>query len=98
MVVEILLVCLVLVVAVLTAVDMARTPSESPHGQAARPAYDTGRAFTGSPSGSTAITDFRSEPAALRPEPAAFRSEPAAFRPEPAAFRSEPAAPGIPAA
>src|SRR5579862_5321 len=98
MVVEILLVCLVLAVAVLTAVDMARTPSASPHGQAARPAYDTGRAFTGSPSGSAAITDFRSEPAALRPEPAAFRSEPAAFRPEPAAFRSEPAAPGIPAA
>src|SRR5579863_466092 len=91
MVVEILLVCLVLVVAVLTAVDMARTPSESPHGQAARPAYDAGRAFAGSPSGSTGITGFRPEPAAFRPEPAAFRSEPAAFR-------SEPAAPGIPAA
>src|SRR5579862_6311952 len=98
MVVEILLVCLVLAVAVLTAVDMARTPSASPHGQAARPAYDTGRAFTGSPSGSTAITDFRPEPAAFRPEPAAFRPEPAAFRSEPAAFRSEPAAPGVPAA
>ena len=98
MVVEILLVCLVLAVAVLTAVDMARTPSESLHGQAARPAYDAGRAFTGSPSGSTGITAFRSEPAAFRSEPAALRSEPAALRSEPAALRSEPAAPGIPAA
>ena len=105
MVVEILLVCLVLAVAVLTAVDMARTPSESLHGQAARPAYDAGRAFAGSPSGSTGITDFRpdpaafqSEPAAFRSEPPAFRSEPPAFRSEPPAFRSEPAAPGIPAA
>jgi signal transduction histidine kinase len=96
MVVEILLVLLVLTVAVLTAVDMARTPPDGLHGLAARQAHGAGRTFTGSPAG-TGGADFRPEPAALfRPESAApFRPEPeATLRPEPAApFRPEPAAP-----
>jgi signal transduction histidine kinase len=80
MVVEILLVLLVLAVAVLTAVDMARTPNEGTLGLTARQAHDAGRAFTGSPAG-IGVADFRPEPAAAG-IPAAARDAAPARPPE----------------
>ncbi|MGH3254231.1 MAG: ATP-binding protein [Streptosporangiaceae bacterium] len=67
---EILFAVLVVVVAVLMAVDVARTPSEIPFRPAGWQAPDAGRAFTGSQIGA-GVTEFRSEPAAPGIPPAA---------------------------
>jgi hypothetical protein len=62
MLAEILFVLLVLVVAVLMAVDLARTRSESQHGHADRPAHGAERAIT-VPSRGLGARAFSSEPA-----------------------------------
>ena len=99
MVAEILLVLLVLAVAVLTAVDMVRTPNESPLRQAGWQAPDAGRAFTGFPAG-TGVTESPREPAAPGIPAAARDAAPArhAESAGPAAGSREPARTDAPAA
>jgi len=60
---EIFFAVLVVAVAVLMAVDVARTPNENPLRQAGWQAPDAARAFTGSPAGA-GVTEFRPEPGA----------------------------------
>ena len=80
---EILLVLLVLVVAILMVVDLARTPGESPHGHAERPAYAPERATAAPflPERATAAPFLGSGARTFSPEPP--RAMPAA--PAPAA-------------
>jgi signal transduction histidine kinase len=90
MVVEALLVALVLVVAVLMAVDLARTPSEMPAGQAGGQTHGAGRDFIQAPGG-TGTGEAYPEPARSRigvaaPEAAQFRQRPDGIGP-PAADR-----------
>ena len=90
MVVEALLVALVLVVAVLMAVDLARTPGETPLRQAGGQGYNAGRDFVRVPGG-TGTGEAWAEPAGSRmttaaPEAAPFRQRPDGISP-PAAGR-----------
>ena len=80
MVVEALLVALVLMVAVLMAVDLARTPSETPLRQAGGQGHNAGRDFVRAPGG-TGTGEAWAEPAGSRmttapPEAAPFRRRP----------------------
>ena len=90
MVVEALLVALVLVVAVLMAVDLARTPGETPLSQAGGQGHNAGRDFVRAPGG-TGTGEAWAEPAGSRmttaaPEAAPFRQRPDGISP-PAAGR-----------
>ena len=90
MVVEALLVALVLVVAVLMAVDLARTPGEAPLRQAGGQGHNAGRDFVRVPGG-TGTGEAWAEPAGSRmttaaPEAAPFRQRPDGISP-PAAGR-----------
>jgi signal transduction histidine kinase len=78
---EILLVLLVLVVAILMVVDLARTPGESPHGHAERPAYAPERATAAPflPERATAAPFLGSGARTFSPEPP--RAMPAAPAP-----------------
>jgi signal transduction histidine kinase len=96
---EILFAVLVVAVAVLMAVDVARTPSETPLRQAGWQAPDAGRVFSGF-AGGTGVAESRPEPAAPG-IPAAARDAAPARTPEsagPAAGSREPAHTGAPAA
>ena len=64
---EILFVLLVLVVGVLMAVDLARTRSESPHGNADRQAHGADRAVAAAPFSVSAARIFSPEPARAMP-------------------------------
>ena len=88
MVVEALLVALVLAVAVLMAVDLARTPGETPLSQAGGQAHNAGRDFSRAPGG-TGTGEAWAEPAGSRMATAA---------PEAAPFRQRPDGTGPPAA
>jgi signal transduction histidine kinase len=96
---EILFAVLVVVVAVLMAVDVARTPSENPLRQGGWQAPDAGRAFAGFQAG-PGVTESRPEPVAPG-TPAAARDAAPARPPDsagPAAGNREPARADAPAA
>ena len=85
MLVEVALVALVLAVAVLMAVDLARTPSEMPQGEASGPGHGAGRGFTQAP-GAIGTGEARPERASPRiptaaPEAAQFRQQPDGISP-----------------